>query len=509
MWNVNLTSRLSTSLIGILIFFVPFITYLDRGNLRQLSESDVLEIFISQSVIIFLIFIFSYFFEKIFRSLFKKNIFLFPFLGLAFYLNFHYVPLFNLTQEFLFAQFNFRAPIGIYFFVAFEIFCLGVILIGLKYLIFSLRMIMIFSILMITISAIPIVSFLQESNSNKTSNSYLFQTETFEQDHSRVKRNIYFVILDAMVGLDTLEPFNIVSKKEVIDKLKDNDLTYIDKSHSSYSDTKFSLTSLLLLDYHQKPSTPKYTDTTLFFPDLMYNFNVEIPLFAFLEKANSTFFWAPGENYDCVPTSRWNCIDNNQNNLSFSLNLWNFYLTTPAPKIFKRYFKNIKSQDTIGPFLEYINLNGIPKEPFFVYIHHNIPHGPHLVTAECDETNYNDQSFEGYKSSYHCALKMILTLTEKINKLDPDAIIIFQGDHGLRKFLNLNLTVKEKHLFTGSIFNSIKAPDSCFVEYGLPRTTINSIRFALNCAYGFKLPFKENIHYYSKDHGIVVERKLY
>ena len=91
---------------------------------------------------------------------------------------------------------------------------------------------------------------------------------------------------------------------------------------------------------------------------------------------------------------------------------------------------------------------------------------------------------------------------EKINKIDPEAIVVFQADHGLRIHsnielteINLELTEKEKHLFAGSIFNAIKAPEICFNKYGLPKTNVNTIRFALNCAYGFKLPYRENIHY--------------
>ena len=99
---------------------------------------------------------------------------------------------------------------------------------------------------------------------------------------------------------------------------------------------------------------------------------------------------------------------------------------------------------------------------------------------------------------------------EKINNIDPEAIVVFQGDHGMNYFSNLELTKKEKYLFEGSIFNAIKAPEICFEKYGLPKTTVNTIRFSLNCAYGFKLPYRKNIHYENNDElGIVIERKLY
>ncbi len=102
---------------------------------------------------------------------------------------------------------------------------------------------------------------------------------------------------------------------------------------------------------------------------------------------------------------------------------------------------------------------------------------------------------------------------EKINNIDPEAIVVFQADHGWNE-LDLDLTEKEKYLFRGKIFNAIKAPEFCFDKYGLPQTSVNTIRFVLNCAYGFKLPYRENIHYEnfsekSPYYGTVIERKLY
>ena len=102
---------------------------------------------------------------------------------------------------------------------------------------------------------------------------------------------------------------------------------------------------------------------------------------------------------------------------------------------------------------------------------------------------------------------------EKINSIDPEAIVIFQADHGPSwKSLNIETTEKEeqKLQLKARIFNAIKAPETCFDKYGLPKTNVNTIRFALNCAYGFKLPYRKNIHYeINHDLGIVVERKLY
>jgi len=454
------------------------------------------------------------------KRFFKKKIILFPLLCFAFYLNFFYTPFFESLQEFIFLKFGFIPLIGMPVFIFFELCCLAIIAFGAKFNVFSIRMILIFSILMLINAFIPLVGYLAENIGKKPTISYEINSGPLTQDAVLIKRNVYYIILDAMVAIETLEPFNIATKKEVIDKLSNTELRYIDKSQSSYSDTHFTLASMMLLDYHRTPSSPRYSDSYAYFPAMMYSMQNKIPLISYLKKANSSFIWVPGKDYDCMPSMSWTCVNSpraslpsNLVNFSFSSNLWNFYFTTPLPKIIKRFSRNISSQDTIGPFLEYIDKNGIPKTPFFAYIHHNIPHFPYLVTSACEPTNYFNQKFEGYKASYQCALKTIQMFMEKINNIDPEAIVVFQGDHGLRKFLNLELTEKEKYLFAGSIFNAIKAPEICFEKYGLPKTTVNTIRFSLNCAYGFKLPYRKNIHYEieyeSKNFGIVVERKLY
>ena len=100
---------------------------------------------------------------------------------------------------------------------------------------------------------------------------------------------------------------------------------------------------------------------------------------------------------------------------------------------------------------------------------------------------------------------------EKINNIDPEAIVVFQGDHGVDALddLDLELTNEENYQMRGKIFNAIKAPEICFKKYGLPKTNVNTVRFTLNCAYGFKLPYRKNSHYEKTNDGKVVEKYIY
>jgi hypothetical protein len=515
MFSFNLNSRLSSLITGLLIFFVPFFTYLSPANLKQLSSSNVLEIFLALIVLLVVISISSFIVEILMKRFFRIKIILFPLVCFAFFLNFLYIPFFEAIQEFLFPKFGL---IGTPIFIFFELFCLTIIVICTKYYVFSIRMILIFSSIMLIKSLFPLISYLTVNIGKDPIISIENINEDFIQDDVAIKRNIYYVILDGMVAINPAHQFNIANKKKILKNLSEVELKYIDKSQSSYNETSLSIASLMMVDYPQKPNSPRYYDRANFFPLMMYNTDNELPLVSFLKKANSDFYWSGNSRNECIPSEDWICL--NSSNEFFSNNLFKFSLTTPLPKILQRIFKSMGSQDSIGPFLKYIDKNGIPKNQFFAFIHHDSPHNPYFLTSECEPTmehilskKYLTRDFKGYKASYKCALKTIQIFMKKINYIDPTAIIIIQADHGSRD-LGLKLNEIEKSQLRGKIFNAIKAPEICFEKYGLPKTNVNTMRFALNCAYGFKLQFRENIHYLSygeesSEYGIVVERKIY
>ena len=483
MLNVKLTGRLSTTVIGLLIFFVPFFTYLSPENLRQLSKSGLLEILLSLIIILIVIFISSFSVEMLIKRFFKKKVILFPLLCFAFYLNFLYLPFSEPIQEFLLPKFGFIAtPL----FIFFELCCLAIIAFGAKFKVFSIRMIFLFSIFMLINAIIPLVSYLAENIGKTPTISYEIKSSPLTQDKIQTKRNVYYIILDGMMAIETAAQVNIATKKEVLDNLSNAGLKYIDKSISSYNNTMLTLSSIMLID------NPKDIDASNLYPSIMYKHHTEIPLISYLKKAKSPFIWSGNSWVACNTSTEWTCI-NSINNFS-SKHSFKFYLTTPFPRIYLNIFKYAENQFSIEKFLRYKYINGVPKTPFFAFIHHYSPHFPFLVTSECEPTNYFRRKFEGYKASYQCALKKVKMFMENINNIDPEAIVIFQGDHGWND-LDLELTDEEKYLFQAKIFNAIKAPEICFDKYGLPKTNVNTIRFTLNCAYGFKLPYRENIHY--------------
>ena len=77
---------------------------------------------------------------------------------------------------------------------------------------------------------------------------------------------------------------------------------------------------MMLLDYHHKPSSTKYSDSSIVFrtwPGMMYKMHKamtftlsnEMPLFSYLKKANSSFYWQAGEKLVCRPSISWTCVN--------------------------------------------------------------------------------------------------------------------------------------------------------------------------------------------------------
>ena len=283
MFNIN--SKLSATIVGLTIFFVPFFTYLSPENLKQLSKFGVVEILISLIVVLIIMFLSAYSMERLIARFFKKEINLFPLICLTFYLNFFYTPFLNLIEEILYIKLGLIDSIAIMVFIFFELCCLLIIWLGAKFYNFSIRMIFIFSTLMLLNALIPLIDYLVKNIEKKPSISYEIISENLRQDKVNKKRNIYYVILDEMVPIEVAEKFNISSEEEVLGSLLNTGLRYIDKSQSSYSKTNMTMTSIMLLDYHQKPSSKKFLNQSAFFPQMMYKMQSKVPLILYLSNA--------------------------------------------------------------------------------------------------------------------------------------------------------------------------------------------------------------------------------
>ena len=144
-----------------------------------------------------------------------------------------------------------------------------------------------------------------------------------------------------------------------------------------------------------------------------------------------------------------------------------------------------------------------------------MPHNPYIYNTDCTydgsaKNNLKDQ-LEGYKKNYFCTIKRINEFLDFIEKNDPGAIVVLQGDHG---FKNDNNFTYENDLEKFKIFNLLKTPDECKNYYKNNKRlgNINSIRVVLNCAFDLDLKLINNYPVFSnksnKNFGVVKKINL-
>ena len=86
---------------------------------------------------------------------------------------------------------------------------------------------------------------------------------------------------------------------------------------------------------------------------------------------------------------------------------------------------------------------------------------------------------------------------------DPDSLVIIQGDHGTNLSDRTELTF-DRRLFRAKVFNAIYSPKECKDSVSLSNTTINSIRFALNCVFNSNFEYLDKTHSFISDAGMEI-----
>jgi hypothetical protein len=518
---------ISDILPGLAIFLVPFFSFLSPINLKQISTHLISNIAVSLLLIFLFLIVICFVISIVVSKLWGKEIkSLFLLCCFGFYLLFLYLPI----RSYFFAGPSYiavAATLG-----AMLTLWLTTIYLACKFDRIVKRLIVVFSILMLTNSIFPMVGYFYNEylQEEPVDQKVEYPVKTI-QHANRSERNIYYIILDGMKSVEEARRTGILDKKTVIPRIEGLGLRYIENSLSSYNITHLSLASIFSVDYHTRENSERYKDRYGFFPFSLWRDEIRIkkaPLLSYLEQANSSLLWVGNTWAICRAKQTFgpslgqvNCITNGK----FKENVFGlpiFYETTPFGTLNR--LMGIEKDDALSRFQLYLQGFGVPKKPSFNFIHHLPPHEPFRFTKTCEQLDlFETDGIKGYRDNYLCALVRVEEFMKKINILDPEAIVVIQADHGwyaTKDKLSISdlRTLREDPEYIksfGRIFNAIKAPDSCFQKYGEPKTNVNTIRFVLNCAYGFELPFREDIHYQGfyetnpSKFGTVFEQKIY
>lgn len=492
-----------------IILFIPFLEF----GYSNLNNIDI-QIF-SQLVIYFLItFSFFSFLNLTIIKLYKEKPYIYI---LTFSFIFWLFFRFKSIREFLGGDdLSFSAEISVTLIILFSIlffFLINKTKIYKKYYLFLFLFFILQNIFLSTFILLDYFKFIEPNKIYKNNQKYTqhinkskkyFSDDEIHLIKKNSNRNIYYFIFNNMTSLDMYQKYT--SKKDyeinnIKKKFLNKNFIYVDNSFSSYPFTKNTLGSILQMQplftdklnkyseiytdqQYPRPLSKRNFDNNIY-PNLIYNLN----------KLEYKFLWV-GHLLGCEVYNPIICIDYvYERKTIFTINkytLESFLGNTPLTSIYylftkkNRFFdKKIKRSDNDDFTYKFFKNHYIESGSNYFYLIHNLlPSGRYSFESNCylkERIINSELTLDQYLKNYDCALKKISEIIIFLENKDPNAIVVIQGDQGL-KVVNNEIESIPGNIDSYKIFNLIKVPKKChkFVNNNLDN--INSTRLAISCA---------------------------
>lgn len=340
--------------------------------------------------------------------------------------------------------------------------------------------------------------FFQKNKKNAISySSEYFDLKKYKEPNEIKYRNIYFVILDEMTSAKIYNDlgFNFNSQ---LTKFEGLGYQHLSDSKSSYESTQFTLGSIFNMEY--------YKDNVFIKEENFYPFNLyakKTPnLLKILNHYEYKFWFMDNQFAKCRIVSNITCLGRHSffESILFDESLKIFFENSFLKSILhvvKFKIINGEKKTEVQKTTDFIkkNINILKNKNNFFWIHNMNPHYPHR-DPDCKLIKESRSLKDSlYIDSTKCTLKVIDEMITEINSSDPNAIVVFQADHGYSKY---NLDLNDGRIY--EIFNLIKIPESCHKKIDNDLGSIASINLVFSC---FRYP--ENT-IYKNDSFIVRER---
>jgi len=536
--NMGISPSLKSIALGAAIIFTPFINFLSHSNIQLLLFDEILATGVSLAVFAFLFLTVSAGLNTVRRQKNKCSLPLFfPSIAVGFYLQFYYWDL----KIFFIDSLN-LSLLGIDNFVAQGMTLLSLGLawtflfwLSTRYPRLYIRGLSVFIFFIVVSSLVNnATALLKKDHHYEVDNvSDLGTTKSapipikigkLENDSHHAIRNIYFVILDGMMSLEHAHTLDIIDFHEELQNLVSHQLRYIPKTLSSYDGTDASLGSIVHMNYLASTDAPNHkVDPNSQFKRTMARSRKSATepyppaLLQALEMAEAQLIWQGNWFSECSASRNWVCASRLRYTQTPVLSILHDQLIFSEPffrnsligqfmqRLRQALFNSGKIQRTLIPFSNSLSeASALPLSPRFSLIHHVAPHWPHKVTETCEEIEKSfPNDLSGYKANYRCVLQEIETFLQYIQSSDPSAVVILTADHGYPQRSGtgllepLVLNDAGSTTFLAKVFSAVRAPCECFANLGIPRSTVNLVRFALGCAFGLKIAFAPELHFSS------------
>lgn len=307
--------------------------------------------------------------------------------------------------------------------------------------------------------------------------------------------NVYYVILDGLGSEHTLKSIFETDISSTVSELKNLGYYIANEAKASYNMTYLALGGIFNTDYFDFNASNRYMSRDHFFPNMLTTPDPP-PLIKKLTSSGYEFIHVGNRWGPCRPyIDRIKCLELQQQSIGariindYAISIF-FKDSVVGSILYKINNAQILSQNDalkiISDFLR--STKPTPKETKkFYFVHSLIPHPPY-VDQECrpiEMTNYTGWDSEPYKLSVLCIMNRIQNLARDIEMSDPDAIVVFQSDHGPATQYNFHIDANENNeiaiLERFSIFNAIKLPYECQNKLFPSINNIGTINIIINC----------------------------
>lgn len=243
----------------------------------------------------------------------------------------------------------------------------------------------------------------------------------------RLSENVYFIILDEYGGAKALQKYLHFDITPFIEQMQALGYSHLESARSNYVSTNLSLTSTLEMDYVVDEASPKYSDRRRLFPQAFQQ-GWSPRVMKAVASAGADFVYV-GSHY--LPCGRWAgviCVEEADPNYRYASAVRQFFAPTDIPHALTM-MRTSGYYGSLAPLAAAIgNLAHWPR-PFFAVAHVISPHVPYH-RADCSRYWRGDSGPDQYKSSIECVNRAVVALATRIAATDPEAIVVFQADHG-------------------------------------------------------------------------------
>jgi hypothetical protein len=324
--------------------------------------------------------------------------------------------------------------------------------------------------------------------------------------------NVYYILLDWYSGEAGLREFAGFDNSGFLNAMAERgfvDATNHDSSsvRSNYLVTEQTLGAVFSLDYKMTEDPRTWNEVWHVFPYIINGAQVPPLLVEFKSAGYSV--WQTFNTFIGCSGRQMRCLGG-QGSLDFDYMTMAFMAPTPLGRVVSLVLgRRVDGLVALDTHLETILQSN---KASFVFAHSLLTHPAFYVDAECRphgevgaEYRGSQAAREAYVEAIKCTNSKVIALVDRISRVNPDAVIVIQSDHGSAFTVEWEVPLDQWQASAirerSSFLNLIKAPRACAAWLNGPLAQVNTARFVLGCAQGLPpeyLPQRTYLSTYAK-----------